>query len=65
MNRSLDTRLGKLEAERGTGRTHCISADGLSTDEIDAEIAQRKGALGEFDQLLLVRWMGADEGAAA
>jgi hypothetical protein len=67
MNRGLDTRLGKLEAERGTGRTHCIWADGLSPAEIDAKIAQRKadGTLGEFDRLLLVTWISPDEGAAA
>jgi hypothetical protein len=67
MNRSLDTRLQRLEGNRPAGRTRCIWVQGMSDAAINAEIAQRKaaGTLGEFDRPLLVSWMSPNEGAAA
>jgi hypothetical protein len=44
MNRSLDTRLQRLEANRPAGRTRCIWVQGMSDAAINAEIAQRKAA---------------------
>jgi hypothetical protein len=62
MNRSLDARLGKLEAERGAGRTLCIWVQDTSRSAIDAEIARRKAAdpLGEFDKVLVFSWKNPD-----
>ena len=62
MNRSLDTRLEKLEAGHGIGRTHCIWVHEMSQAEIDAEIARRKtaGTLDEFDKVLLFSWKEPD-----
>ena len=60
MNRSLVSRLDKLEPTE-EGRTHIIWRDyGMSDADIEREIAGRKaaGTLGPLDKLLIAQWQG-------